>query len=248
MKRTLRLDQEGKRAEAVSIIESAQGKDLTNEIRRELFGFLSTERDLLRMRQETAQDLRIWLAALVAVALATALLLAGVMTLAMRRSVLGLVARTRELEEESRRREDAEDSLRQVQKIEAVGQLTGGIAHDFNNLLTIVIGNLDTLKRRIAGPKTKGAKDLAAKLEKLVDQAMYGARSAAQLTQRLLAFSRRQALEPTRVDVNRLVTDMVDLLKRASVRQSASRRSWGAACGPSSPMPISLRTRCSIWR
>src|SRR5262249_10804674 len=104
--------------------------------------------------------------------------------------------------------------LRQSQKMEAVGQLSGGIAHDFNNLLTIIIGNLDTMRRQLENlPKT--ATELAGKLAKSVESALKGANSAAQLTQRLLAFSRRQALEPKRVDLNRLVSDMTDILRRS---------------------------------
>ena len=78
--------------------------------------------------------------------------------------------------------------------MEAVGQLTGGIAHDFNNLLTIIMGNLDTMRRRLAGANRRRAR----RCGKLTSRSsgMQGARSAAQLTQRLLAFSRRQALEP----------------------------------------------------
>jgi CheY-like chemotaxis protein len=98
--------------------------------------------------------------------------------------------------------------------LEAVGQLTGGIAHDFNNLLTIIIGNLDTMRRQLAkAPET--AAEFAKKLAKSLDSATKGANSAAQLTQRLLAFSRRQALEPARVDLNRLVTDMLEILRRS---------------------------------
>ena len=86
--------------------------------------------------------------------------------------------------------------------MEAVGQLTGGVAHDFNNLLTIILGNLDTLQRRLADfSPTLDAKQLAATLMKPLDLALQGARSAAQLTHRLLAFSRRQALEPKRLRI-----------------------------------------------
>jgi signal transduction histidine kinase len=96
-----------------------------------------------------------------------------------------------------------------------VGQLTGGIAHDFNNLLTIILGNLDTLRRQIAAAVNPGdLQPLIGKMTKPLDAAMQGAKSAAQLTQRLLAFSRRQALEPSRIDMNRLIVGMLDLLRR----------------------------------
>ncbi|MCK9912062.1 hypothetical protein MXD81_23100, partial [Microbacteriaceae bacterium K1510] len=93
--------------------------------------------------------------------------------------------------------------------MEAIGQLTGGIAHDFNNLLTIIIGNLDTLKRQLAKlSPDRSASDVAAMVSKQVDVAMMASRNAAKLTHRLLAFARRQPLEPKRVDCNRLISGM----------------------------------------
>ncbi|MET0660429.1 MAG: response regulator [Steroidobacteraceae bacterium] len=100
----------------------------------------------------------------------------------------------------------AEEALRQSQKMEAVGHLTGGVAHDFNNLLQIVIGNLDTLQRKLPPDLDR--------MHRAADHAMAGARRAASLTQRLLAFSRRQPLNPRPFDVNGLVAGMTDLLQR----------------------------------
>ncbi|MBS0640783.1 MAG: PAS domain-containing protein [Proteobacteria bacterium] len=99
----------------------------------------------------------------------------------------------------------AEEALRQAQKMEAVGQLTGGIAHDFNNMLAVVIGSLDLLKRRMpeADPRSR----------RYVQAASDGARRAAQLTQRLLAFSRQQPLDPKPVDVNKLVAGMSEFIR-----------------------------------
>jgi len=218
MDHTLELNQRGERTEALKTIKSAHAEGLSKSIREELFVFLNAERELLNMRQEEASALRRWLAALIGVALLTAMALATLLAIATRHAVSDLIARTRELEEESLRRQEAEDSLRQVQKMEAVGQLSGGIAHDFNNLLTIIMGNLDTAKRKLAGAeedKKDGASSLAAKLEKPIDAAIHGAQGAARLTQRLLAFSRRQALDPAPVDMNRLVSGMLDMLRRS---------------------------------
>ncbi|WP_374945008.1 PAS domain-containing protein [Sphingomonas sp.] len=100
-----------------------------------------------------------------------------------------------------------QEALRQAQKMEAVGQLTGGIAHDFNNLLTGVIGSLDMMQRRMA----KGETD---RVERYIAIAMTSANRAAALTHRLLAFSRRQPLDPRPVGANRLVTGMEELLRR----------------------------------
>ena len=113
----------------------------------------------------------------------------------------------RRVAERSQELEDAQDQLRQAQKMEAVGQLTGGIAHDFNNLLTGVIGSLDMMQRRMA----KGETD---KIERYATTAMTAANRAAALTHRLLAFSRRQPLDPKPVNANRLVTGMEELLRR----------------------------------
>ena len=99
-----------------------------------------------------------------------------------------------------------EEALRQSQKMEAVGQLTGGIAHDFNNLLQIITGNLDTLQRNLPAD--------AGRLLRAATNAMNGAKRAASLTQRLLAFSRRQPLDPKSLDVNVLVRGLSDLIYR----------------------------------
>jgi PAS domain S-box-containing protein len=98
------------------------------------------------------------------------------------------------------------DALRQAQKMEAIGQLTGGVAHDFNNLLQIIVGNLDTLNRNL--PLEAG------RLRRAASHAMTGANRAAALTQRLLAFARRQALDPKPIDANALIRGMSELLHR----------------------------------
>jgi PAS domain S-box-containing protein len=101
---------------------------------------------------------------------------------------------------------DRDEQLRQSQKMEVVGQLTGGIAHDFNNLLTIIMGSLELLQRGMANAD--------AKVTRRIDAAMEGARRAAALTHRLLAFARRQPLEPKAIEPNRLVAGMSDMLNR----------------------------------
>ena len=101
----------------------------------------------------------------------------------------------------------AEEALRQSQKMEAVGQLTGGIAHDFNNMLAVVIGSLELLDRRI------GVDDPRSRY--FIEAAMDGAKRSANLTQRLLAFSRQQPLRPELLNVNKLVSGMSDLLRHS---------------------------------
>ncbi|MGI3776608.1 MAG: PAS domain-containing protein [Janthinobacterium lividum] len=101
----------------------------------------------------------------------------------------------------------AEAALRQSQKMEAVGQLTGGLAHDFNNLLTGVTGSLELLQTRIAQGRIND-------VDRYVNAAQGAARRAAALTHRLLAFSRRQTLDPKPTDVNRLALGMEELIRR----------------------------------
>ena len=101
----------------------------------------------------------------------------------------------------------AEEALRQSQKMEAVGQLTGGIAHDFNNLLAGITGSLDLLQTRISQGRLEA-------VPRYMDAAQGAARRAAALTQRLLAFSRRQQLSPVAIDVNRLVGGLEELIRR----------------------------------
>lgn len=101
----------------------------------------------------------------------------------------------------------AEEQLRQAQKMEAVGQLTGGIAHDFNNMLAVILGGLSLLERRLA----KGETDVS----RYIEAARDGATRAASLTQRLLAFSRRQPLAPEVIDANRMIAGLNEFLDRS---------------------------------
>ena len=124
----------------------------------------------------------------------------GVNFIAVGRDLTEYKARESELSQ-------AQDALRQAQKMEAVGQLTGGIAHDFNNMLAVVLGSLELLGRRV-DPNDARAKHY-------VQAATDGAKRAANLTQRLLAFSRQQPLQPEQIDANKLVAGMSDLLRHS---------------------------------
>jgi len=103
-----------------------------------------------------------------------------------------------------------QEQLAQSQKMEGIGQLTGGVAHDFNNLLTIINGNLESIRRNLQVQPADGQR-----LAGFVDNALRGAQRATSLTQRLLAFSRQQPLDPKPVDLSRLVSGLSDLLRRA---------------------------------
>ena len=107
--------------------------------------------------------------------------------------------------------EQAREQLAQSQKMEAVGQLTGGVAHDFNNLLTIVVGNLEIAQRTLDN-WNEGARE---RVRRLVTNAMRGAQKGTALTQRLLAFSRRQPLDPKILDLNKSLVGMSEFMRRS---------------------------------
>ncbi|RJG54428.1 response regulator [Sphingobium terrigena] len=192
----------------------APGHILMTAIRAQVATMKAREERLLRDR--TARNG--WLSMLVSGGLAVSaalVILLGLMALrtAQRRMVEAL-AHSRALEQaneqlitEAQEREAAEAQLRQMHKMESIGQLTGGIAHDFNNMLAIVIGSLDMARRRLG-------EDGDPRVVKGIDNATEGAQRAAQLTARLLAFSRQQPLDPQPTDVNKLVGGMSELLRR----------------------------------
>ncbi|WP_085316199.1 PAS domain-containing hybrid sensor histidine kinase/response regulator [Derxia lacustris] len=133
-----------------------------------------------------------------------------------------LSAANRRLRDEMVERQRAEELLRQSQKMEAVGQLTGGIAHDFNNLLTGILGSLTLMRKRMLA----GRHDEA---ERFIASASQSAHRAAALVQRLLSFSRQQALDPRPVDIDALVRSLIDLFRRTLGEHIAVRTRLGAA-------------------
>jgi signal transduction histidine kinase/ActR/RegA family two-component response regulator len=124
-----------------------------------------------------------------------------------------VAARTAQLTEshakllaEMRRREETEVQLRQIQKLEAIGQLTGGIAHDFNNMLAVAMSSLRLISQRLKRGDTQ--------VQELIEGGLQSVERAATLTRRLLAFARQQSLSPKEVSVNRLLAEMDDMLRR----------------------------------
>lgn len=123
--------------------------------------------------------------------------------------IIGFAKITRDITERRNSQlslEQTREALFQSQKMEAIGQLTGGVAHDFNNLLMAILGSLDLVRRRMPDDP---------KLKKLIDNAIQGAQRGANLTQRMLAFARRQELRLTTVDLPILIVGIIELLQRA---------------------------------
>ena len=208
--RTIELGRNGQFAEAIAFVMAGRGQQTLESFRAIVNEFNAAESDLLKKREAAEATARAIMLGMVLVFLASAagaalgaLMLSGALIRELRQ-------RTEALAEETRVRKDTQAILAQTQKMESIGQLAGGIAHDFNNLMTVVIGNLDSAERRLA----RGGPADASSIGRPIAAAMQGARRAASLTQRLLAFSRQQVLSPQQVDLNRLVASLSEMLTR----------------------------------
>ena len=197
----------GKAEEALAMVNGDSGYRLMSEIRETIASLRAKERAGLEASIAFADVLR--LLSVIGLALATALVVvvAFITVRDARHRLLQLVVSNQKLEAEIVERKVASGQVRQLQKMEAVGQLTSGIAHDFNNMLAIVIGSLDVARRRLTGTENPAVLNC-------INNAAEGAERAAVLTARLLAFSRQQPLDPRVLDVNKLVSGMSQLLRR----------------------------------
>ncbi|WP_245518904.1 MULTISPECIES: CHASE3 domain-containing protein [unclassified Mesorhizobium] len=210
---TIRLYDAGNMSKALEIVRGGSGKLDMEQIQANIDAIRRIDGANLQARALRMEQVEDWLRAGSFAALA-AILLLGLYTIResgrrFRAVVIAqdaLSAKNAALENEIHTRERAESQLRQVQKMEAVGQLTGGIAHDFNNMLAVITSAMNLAQRKLA----RGEHDV----ETFVEAAADAAARAANLTARLLAFSRQQPLAPQLVDANRLVTGMSDLLRR----------------------------------
>lgn len=190
----------GDRAGALDIVKTGQGKLIMDEVRMMIARMIAFDDNTLKERLAEASDNARLLQWSILAAIVFVLLLAAYVISAHRsqiRSLVHLIAQ----------RERASEQMRQMQKMQAIGQLTGGIAHDFNNMLAIVIGSLSLMQKRLS----QGNNDVS----RYTDAAMEGAQRAATLTSRLLAFSRQQPLMPVTLDPNKTVAGMSELIRRA---------------------------------
>jgi len=203
----------GDRLGAMAMMRTDRGKQIMDHVRGIVADIRRDENAVLQARLAEAEQLGEWLrlgsigAGIAVVALA----LFGFLDMRTRmRDILAahteLGAANTALKSEMETREAAQAQVRQMQKLEAVGQLTGGVAHDFNNMLAVIMSAMNLIQRKLS----RGETDIG----KFVDSAVDAAQRAASLTSRLLAFTRQQPLSPQIVEPNRLVSGMSDLLRR----------------------------------
>ncbi|TRC98024.1 response regulator [Mesorhizobium sp. WSM4303] len=210
---TIGLYDRGDAAKALELVRGGEGKAAMDQIRASMDTIRRISGAAIAARDEHTDRVENWLR-IGSLAALLAIFLLGAYTIRLSRRRFRDVAvaqeelmrKNIELGNEIRTRETAESQIRQMQKMEAVGQLTGGIAHDFNNMLAVIISAMNLAQRKLQ----RGEHDIA----KFIEAAVDAATRAANLTARLLAFSRQQPLAPQVVDTNRLVTGMSDLLRR----------------------------------
>jgi signal transduction histidine kinase/ActR/RegA family two-component response regulator len=209
---TIAMFQSGDRAGALAMIRDDRGKVYMDRVREVIAHIRQNENAVLQARLVAADDSGKWLGWVSIASLAGVLLLGLFSAFDMRRRLIQidqsheqLTATNAALLSEIATRETAEAQVRQMQKMEAIGQLTGGIAHDFNNMLAVVTSAMNLIQRKLARGETE--------IGTFVESALDATQRAANLTQRLLAFSRQQPLAPQVVDANRLLAGMSDLLR-----------------------------------
>jgi signal transduction histidine kinase/ActR/RegA family two-component response regulator len=191
---------------AVSILNDGKGEQTMARIRRILAGMENLERNAIDARSANATRLSSICRAVLVSSAVLVITIGTITLLDQRRRLFELETINEKLKEEAKVRRLAESEVRQLQKMEALGQLVGGIAHDFNNMLAVIIGSLDMARRRLTGNEHPA-------ITKRICDANEGAQKAATLTSRLLALSRQQALNPRVLDVNELASGMSELLR-----------------------------------
>ena len=238
---TIALYEAGDRAGALAMVRDDRGKLYMDRVRAVISSIRQNENAVLQARLATADASGKWLGWASVVTLAGVLLLGLFSAFDMRRRLIEIDRSQEELSatnaalvSEIATRETAEAQVRQMQKIEAIGQLTGGIAHDFNNMLAVVTSAMNLIQRKLA----RGESDIGT----FVESALDATRRATSLTQRLLAFSRQQPLAPQVVDANRLHAGLSDLLRR-TLGESVSYRDPASAAACGRPTPIRARSR-----
>jgi CHASE3 domain sensor protein len=197
---------QGNRDGALELVQTHRGKIVMDEIRSVIQDMRGEETRLLQERRSAAAGLSRRLYVTMVAATFGTLLLSGLAVFGAWRAIRELrMAHDTTLAEMSSRQR-AETQLRQLQKLEAIGQLTGGIAHDFNNMLAVILAGLELARRRLL----PGQPDV----QKFIESAVDGAQRAAKLTTQLLAYSRQQPLMPEVISPNTVVGPISEMLRR----------------------------------
>ena len=197
----------GKKDEAADLLRSGRGHSVMLEFSDVLQRMLHEEERLLDYRSALATQRNMIARTMLALSFVFAVVLAVFAVRGMKLRIDELGATVERLNAESAARNQAQGQVQQLQKMDAIGQLTGGIAHDFNNMLAIIMGSLDLARRRL---RDHDPGNVVA----MLDNAQEGADRAAALTAQLLAFARRQPLEPKTIEANKLVSGISELLRR----------------------------------
>ena len=227
---------------ALAIVNTDAGRRTMSAIREQMNSMVETEDRLLAQREAAGASIVLLLQL---GSVAAFLLICGVGVLvayfanrsisAIQNANAQLSVANRNLRQQIGQREEAESQLRQAQKMEAIGQLTGGIAHDFNNMLAVVTGKLDLMRRRHEDRRMRHRPLHATRRSTATDR-------GAALTQRLLAFARRQPLSSATDRREPLVADMSELLRRTLGEHIRIETCWPPGCGRPMSMPSQLES------
>jgi signal transduction histidine kinase/CheY-like chemotaxis protein len=204
---TVQVRQRGDFEGARKLLSEGRGLQLMEDLRKRFDGMQDEENGLLAARTAALHSTINWLLAAIALGVLTTVYVLTVWITTARRNARELAQTNQILRETIAEREAAEHQIRQMQKMEAIGQLTGGIAHDFNNMLAVIVSGISLARRRLEAGRDGVDGFLASSVE--------GAQKAAALVSRLLAFSRQQTLSPRPIDANRFVAGISELIARA---------------------------------
>jgi len=233
-RQTVDLRRQGNYEMARGIVLEGRGHDLMQDLRGRFQRMLEIEDELLKARTAAADStISLLLIALVlAVAITGAALAYWIAE--TRRSTQELALTNNALQASISERDAAEQQVRQMQKMESIGQLAGGIAHDFNNMLAVITSGISLARRRMAAPHSEA--------DGFLSNALDGAHRAATLVRRLLAFSRQQPLAPEALDANKLVSGMSELVARSLGESVRMETVLGGGLWPTLVDPAQLET------
>jgi signal transduction histidine kinase/ActR/RegA family two-component response regulator len=232
--RTVELRRQGGYEVARAVVLEGRGHALMQDLRARFQRMLEAEDELLKARTAAATRTISLLSIALVLAIAITGAALGYWIFNARRSAQELALTNRALQASIAERDSAEQQVRQMQKMESIGQLAGGIAHDFNNMLAVITSGISLARRRMAAPQSEA--------DGFLGQALDGAHRAGTLVRRLLAFSRQQPLAPEALDANKLVSGMSELIARSLGESVRMETVLGGGLWPTLVDPAQLET------